>query len=159
VNRASASAARLAADAARCHAALRARVPLPAANRAECAAMMRRFALAICVAMLAFASAAAWAAPERRCGWLVNPTPGNWWLTDRDGEWVLGSQGQEPVAGMEAIPDMTTRDWVATNGSYGYGCACLTVETAPRRQVLRVLAATQLPIARCRADRALPAPG
>ncbi|MEO3474796.1 DUF4087 domain-containing protein [Roseomonas sp. CAU 1739] len=98
------------------------------------------------------------AAPERRCGWLVNPTPGNWWLTDRDGQWWLASQGGEPVPGMDVIPDMSTRDWVATNGYYGHGCACLTLDTAPGRQVRRVIAAQQLSLARCQADRALPSP-
>ena len=99
------------------------------------------------------------AAPERRCGWLENPTPGNWWLTDRDGQWVLSSQGREPVEGMEEIPDMTTRGWVATNGSYGYGCACLVLDTAPGGRVQRVLAAEPLALSRCRGDRALPRPG
>ena len=94
---------------------------------------------------------------ERRCGWLHNPTPANWWLTDREGDWVLSSQGGPPVPGMDSIPDMTTREWVRTNGHHGHGCACLTIEVehAPRR-VLRVLAATPLPLALCQADRALP---
>ena len=26
---------------------------------------------------------------ETRCGWVVNPTPGNWWLNDRDGSWIF----------------------------------------------------------------------
>ena len=122
--------------------------------------MMGRSGLVLGVAMvMTLAAVPAQAAPERRCGWLVNPTPAKWWLRDRDGEWVLSVQGREPVAGMDTVPDMTTRGWVATNGSYGYGCACLTLETAPGRQVLRVLAADPLPIARCRADRALPPPG
>lgn len=111
------------------------------------------------IALACAMSLPAQAAPERRCGWLDNPTPGNWWLTDRDGQWVLSTQGREPVPGMDAIPDMTRHGWVATNGSYGRGCACLTLDTAPGRRVLRVLAADPLPLARCRSDRALPAPG
>lgn len=100
-----------------------------------------------------------WAAPERRCGWLHNPTPANWWLHDRDGQWVLSVQGGAEVPGMDRVPDMTTRGWVATNGSYGYGCACFTLETEPAaRRVMRVIAAEPLPLGRCRADRALPAP-
>jgi hypothetical protein len=121
-------------------------------------AAMTRAGLFLAVAMLG-AVPAAQAAPERRCGWLENPTPANWWLTDRDGQWILSTQGREPVDGMEAIPDMTTRGWVETNGSYGYGCACLVLDTAPGRRVLRVLSAEALPLARCRADRALPRPG
>ncbi len=116
---------------------------------------MRAAAAIVAMGML-FGGGAAQAAPERRCGWLVNPTPANWWLRDRDGEWVLSVQGGEPVAGMDLVPDMTVRGWVATNGSYGYGCACLTLDTAPGRRVVRVLGAEPLPLARCRADRALP---
>jgi hypothetical protein len=102
----------------------------------------------------------AMAAPERRCGWLQNPTPANWWLRDRDGEWVLSVQGGPPVPGMDEVPDMTTRGWVATNGPYGYGCACFTLEVdRAARQVLRVISAEPLPLQRCRGDRALPAPG
>lgn len=112
--------------------------------------------IAALVSMMPIVAAAA---PERRCGWLQNPTPANWWLEDRDGRWVLSAQGGPPVRGMDDIPDMTTRGWVATNGPYGYGCACFTLETeAASRSVLRVIAAEPLPLARCRADRALPAP-
>lgn len=120
---------------------------------------MRRTGLVLGLAMLALLGAQpAAAAPERRCGWLVNDSPGNWWLTDRDGQWVLGSQGSEPVRGMDRVPDMTTREWVRTNGYYGHGCACMTLDTAPGRRVQRVLAAEQLPLSRCRADRSLPRP-
>ena len=50
--------------------------------------------LAVAVAFLALAMLPA-RASENRCGWLVNPTPGNWWLTDRDGTWTLATQGME----------------------------------------------------------------
>ncbi len=122
---------------------------------------MGRAGLLVGVAMLTLAGApSAEAKPERRCGWLVNPTPANWWLRDRDGEWVLSVQGREPVPGMDLIPDMSTRGWVETNGHYGHGCACLVMETdAAARRVLRVVAAEPLPLSRCRADRALPPPG
>lgn len=121
---------------------------------------MGRVGLVLGVAMLVLGGALpAEAKPERRCGWLVNPTPANWWLRDRDGEWVLSVQGRDPVAGMDEVPDMSTRGWVETNGHYGYGCACLTLETAPGQRVVRVLAAEALPLSRCRADRALPPPG
>ena len=105
-------------------------------------------------ALLAVAQPAS--AAERRCGWLENPTPGNWWLVDRNGTWYLGAQGTDPVEGMELIPDMENKQWVKTNGSYGYGCACLTMEANRKdRLVTRVLSAKQLPLKVCRADRKL----
>ncbi|MFN3498292.1 MAG: DUF4087 domain-containing protein, partial [Pannonibacter indicus] len=43
----------------------------------------------VCAVAASLLAAPASAAPENRCGWIVNPTPGNWWLTDRDGDWIL----------------------------------------------------------------------
>ena len=111
-----------------------------------------RAALPLLLVLLAGSAQAA----ERRCGWLANPTPRNFWLNDRDGEWMLSVQGGESAEGMEALPDMVNRQWVRTNGYYGYGCACLVVETdRAAMRILRVVSAEQLPLARCRADRGL----
>lgn len=96
---------------------------------------------------------------QRRCGWLSNPTPANYWLADRDGEWTLAAQGGYQAPGMDDLPDMTTRGWVSTNGSYGYGCACLTVSTDRRTmRVTRIFSATPVPLRQCRADRSLRRP-
>jgi hypothetical protein len=85
---------------------------------------------------------------ERRCGWLMNPTPGNWWLFDGHGEWILGTQGSEPAPGMEDMPDMSIA-----------GCACMTISYDPAtRRVTRVADAKPKPLRQCRADRALPRP-
>lgn len=109
---------------------------------------------------LAAAAALAAAAPggtERRCGWIDNPTPANWWLTDRDGEWLIGAQGGYQALGMEAMPDMTIRGWVRTNGHHGYGCGCMDVRVDRRaRRITRILRARPLPLRQCRADRRLP---
>ena len=95
--------------------------------------------------------------PERRCGWLQNPTPANWWLVDRDGEWLIGAQGGYQAPGMDDMPDMTIEGWVEVNGHYGYGCACLDVAVDRRsRRVTRLYAARPLPLRQCRADRRLP---
>jgi hypothetical protein len=100
------------------------------------------------------------AASGRRCGWLHNPTPANWWLVDGDGQWVLGSQGSEPVAGMDEMPDMSAGEWVETNGYYGYGCACMDMVVDPASgDVLRISRATPKPLAQCKADPKLPDPG
>src|SRR5437868_13194364 len=61
---------------------------------------------------------------QRRCGWLSNPTPANISLFDRDGEWIFGVQGGYQVEGDWDWPAFGARDWVKTNGNYGYGCAC-----------------------------------
>jgi hypothetical protein len=107
-------------------------------------------------ALAAFATAGS---PERRCGWLQNPTPANWWLVDRDGEWILGVQGGYQAPGMDEMPDMSTRGWVETNGHYGYGCACMSVTTNRRTgRVTRLFSATPVPLRQCRADRRLPRP-
>lgn len=106
------------------------------------------------IALPAFAQRA----PERRCGWLQNPTPANYWLVDRDGEWTLSAQGGYQAPGMdEHLVDMTTRGWVRTNGSYGYGCACMRVTTDRRSgRITRLFSATPVPLRQCRADRRLP---
>jgi Protein of unknown function (DUF4087) len=104
-------------------------------------------------------TAPAQAAPEKRCGWLHNPTPANWWLDDRHDSWTLSAQGGFMAAGFDDLPDMRARGWVDTNGSYGYGCACLTVETDKRQsRITRVYRAQSLPLAQCRRDRHLPKP-
>jgi hypothetical protein len=106
------------------------------------------------IAALALASTST---PETRCGWLQNPTPANYWLIDRDGEWTIGAQGGFRAEGWDDMPDMSARGWVGTNGSYGYGCACLTV-TADRAtmRITRIIAARAVPLRQCRADRRLP---
>jgi Protein of unknown function (DUF4087) len=96
---------------------------------------------------------------ETRCGWIVNPTPGNWWLSDADEDWIMMVQGGDGGApGMELIPDLTLGDWVPVNGSYGYGCACMEVETDGVDRILKITGVTQLALQKCIADPALTAP-
>ena len=112
--------------------------------------------IALLLALAAAATAPA-AASERRCGWLQNPTPANYWLVDRDGEWLLSAQGGYQAPGLDDMPDMSTAGWVEVNGSYGYGCACMTVATDRRtRRVTRLFSATPVPLRQCRNDRRLP---
>lgn len=112
--------------------------------------------LALCAATVAALLPAAAARAETRCGWIVNPTPGNWWLTDAESDWNLATQGTEGAPGMELIPDLTEGEWVETNGSYGHGCACVEVDTDGIDTVFEVFSFRQLPLARCENDRALP---
>ena len=100
-------------------------------------------------------------ATEKRCGWLVNPTPRNWWLIDAAGWWLIIRQDRDTEpAGMDLIPDLTVKDWVVTNPpSGGYACACLFVETnGGQKRVTRILSVKQKPIAACRADPKLQKP-
>ena len=122
-------------------------------GRAPGCAALARYVIAVAL-FPALAGAA-----ERRCGWLENPTPGNFSLRDSQGEWVMGEQGGYQADGMDETPDFTTRGWVGTNGNYGYGCACLVgTFDSRKRQVVRIVTAEPVPLARCKADRKLPAP-
>jgi hypothetical protein len=103
------------------------------------------------------AASATAASPALRCGWFVNPTPGNAWLIDRDGEWVIGLQGGHQADG--DWPTFSAARWVRDNGHYGHGCACLRMTADPHtRQVLRIDEAASRPLAVCRRDRRLPRP-
>jgi hypothetical protein len=116
-------------------------------------------ALMIIAAVFAAAPDAAARQPERRCGWLVNPTPANFWLTDRHGSWILGVQGGYQAPGMDNMPDMTTRGWVETNVHYGYGCGCMTAIVDPvTKRVRQLISAEPRPLRQCRSDRRLPPP-
>jgi len=97
------------------------------------------------------------AVAEERCGWLDNPTPGNFWLHDRDGEWTISEQGLYYAPGFDNMPDMTTQGWVATNGSYGHGCACLDVQVDKKSGLItKLVSARPLPLKRCKDDKKLP---
>ena len=101
--------------------------------------------------------AAAPAHPQTRCGWFVNPTPGNAWLEDRDGEWTIATQGDYEADG--DWPPFEDAQWVPVNGSHGYGCACLeAVVDAQAHRVVRILSARARPLEVCRRDRALKEP-
>jgi Protein of unknown function (DUF4087) len=105
-------------------------------------------------------------AAEKRCGWVINPTPANWSLTDRDGEWLMSLQGGYSAPGMDELPDMTTKGWVRTNRNYGYGCACLSVDTNIDEpgdpvfwgRIKRIYSAKPVPLRQCRTDKKLPKP-
>lgn len=111
---------------------------------------------------LAIMSLPAAADGERRCGWYSSPTPGNLMLTDRDAVWWIQMQGRPDPKGIENAPAFDERQFVETNvpgSGYGYGCACMTVETnAKQQRITRIIAGDILPLARCRNDRSLPEP-
>ncbi|MBE9185155.1 DUF4087 domain-containing protein [Microcoleus sp. LEGE 07076] len=96
-------------------------------------------------------------AGETRCGWLYNPTPANWFLTDKAGSWTISVQGGYQARGMDFLPNIDSRQFVKTNGNYGYGCACLSV--TPNRKQMRITeikSGKALPLSTCQRDRNLP---
>lgn len=89
-----------------------------------------------------------------RCGWFDNPTPNNAWLIDRDGEWTISEQGGHQAEG--DWPSLNGRQWVATNGSHGHGCACMRVIAIPgSHDIARILSTQAKPLQQCRKDPAL----
>jgi hypothetical protein len=95
-------------------------------------------------------------ATETRCGWLQNPTPGNWYLRDTNGTWVISRQGGYQAKGMDNIPS-DEKEYVRTNGYYGYGCACLDVATDTNRmRIITIQGGEALPLSTCREDPNLP---
>lgn len=107
------------------------------------------------IAAMILGAGAGAAAAETRCGWIDNPTPANWWLTDAEGQWTIMTQGGSPPPGMDLIPDLTVGEWVATNGSYGYGCGCMEVVTDAGMQITEIRSFAQKPVAACANDPAL----
>ena len=109
------------------------------------------------VALLCLALPSQSRAEETRCGWISNPTPRNWWLDDRDKTWTIMTQGpeDEPPEGMDLISDISEKEFVRTNGYYGYGCACLSVETDGDERITKIFSFRQLPLSQCRNDKAL----
>jgi hypothetical protein len=115
--------------------------------------MKNLLAIALCCC---FAPAVAHA--EKRCGWLLNPTPRNWSMTDADGEWVIMVQGGYEAKGMDKISDMQEGEFVAMNYSHGYACYCLDVRTTDDGAIDEIFSSEHLPLAACRRDEALSEP-
>jgi hypothetical protein len=91
---------------------------------------------------------------EMRCGWFSNPTPANASLFDNAAEWIIGVQGGYQAEG--DWPAFSAKQWVETNGHYGYGCACLRVRVdRSERQIIAIESAQARELSVCRRDRAL----
>ncbi len=99
-------------------------------------------------------------AAENRCGWYVNPTPGNFYLSDRDGDWWMRSQGGLEAEGFDNAPDFDPKQYVKLQpNGYGYGCACFSVDTdKAEKNITRIYSGKILPLARCRNDKTLTKP-
>jgi len=110
-------------------------------------------AMALCLSILPLNTQAA----ENRCGWVDNPTPGNWWITDRDDTWFISKMGDFQIdqKSMQYLKP-SQKEYVKTNGNYGYFCACLTVDVDKKnKRIVKIYKSEQLPIDRCANDAAL----
>lgn len=129
--------------------------------------MIRRLAryrvfILICLLLIfAFASAHSGASTSRvaviaetRCGWFSNPTPANASLYDRDAEWIVAVQGGHQADG--DWPAFGSGQWEKTNGNYGYGCACMRVQTNSKTHEVSMIESAQArALSACRNDAAL----
>ena len=112
------------------------------------------FALTFVSAQLRSPATPAFEKAETRCGWFSNPTPANASLFDREGEWIIGVQGGYQAEG--DWPSFSPKQWVQTNGHYGYGCACLRVRVdRSERRILVIESAQARALSVCRRDPAL----
>jgi hypothetical protein len=82
-----------------------------------------------------------------RCGWWVNPSPGNVWLNDAHGSWTLGVQGGYQAKG-NLYPTFSHGQFIPTSptGDYGYGCACITGTFDPASKHVVTVTATKAQI-------------
>ncbi|ELY5817304.1 DUF4087 domain-containing protein [Cronobacter turicensis] len=95
---------------------------------------------------------------EIRCGWLENPTPSNIWLADKDGEWVISLQGDREAIDIERLSGFSEKEYLNTNGNYGYGCACLLVDIDKAGGfVTKIYHSDNVSLAKCKNDAALKA--
>jgi uncharacterized protein DUF4087 len=119
----------------------------------------RRIVIAAVAIGLAVTAPLGPALAEMRCGWLENPTPGNWWLKDSRGLWIISAQGGPYAEGVDKLPQPSPDRFVATNGQYGYMCACVSGTFDPAAQtVTRIEAARASALSACRDDKTLPTP-
>lgn len=123
---------------------------------------MHRLAAIVAMSLIAITPAIA---AETRCGWYMNPTPGNLWLMDKDATWTITSQGDVDGAGAKGIdnaPDFDEKQFVETNNpgsGYGYGCACMSVTVdRPEERITEIFSGEIKPLSVCKADKSLPSP-
>jgi hypothetical protein len=142
------------------------RRPIDSERAVKEKAVRRRLIFFGCVLSAVLVSVSVYTAPrvesasdaefETRCGWFSNPTPANIWLYDRDGEWTIGVQGGYQVEGDWDWPEFKPKQWVETNGHYGYGCVCMQMRVDKEtRQVVEIKSSRARPLSVCRKDRAL----
>ena len=113
----------------------------------------------IALAALSVAFPVSVSASETRCGWYGNTTPGNWWLTDSEAQWTIAAQLGFQAQGMNNLPQIDNMQKILTsrNNFYGYGCACLEVETdKSTNRITMIYGSEALPLSTCRNDPNLP---
>jgi hypothetical protein len=84
-----------------------------------------------------------------------NPTPANASLYDRQREWIIAVQGGYQTKG-DWPPAFSSKQWIETNGHYGYGCACLRVRVnRATDEVIEIESSRPRALSACRRDRTL----
>jgi hypothetical protein len=121
---------------------------------------LQRAVFAVITATTVLTISATSYARERRCGWVVNPTPGSWFFKDKDGIWELSSQGRLGVPGFDDMGDVGIEDIPIREDDpeslWRAACACFEMSVdSTQTKVLRIIKATKRPIAACRKDRAI----
>jgi hypothetical protein len=75
---------------------------------------------------------------------------------DNDGRWIISQQGGYEAKGMDNLPT-NEKDYVKTNGYYGYGCVCMDVVTdSARLRISETCGGESLPLSTCRQDPNVP---
>ncbi|MHA2710217.1 DUF4087 domain-containing protein [Vibrio owensii] len=111
-----------------------------------------------CIVFLGMFFALTAIAEETRCGWLENPSPANMWLIDRDGTWNILFQGTPSVLNEESMELLyqaiaNENEFVRTNRSHGFSCACLTVDADKgTNSITAIYKSKQLPLKQCLED-------
>lgn len=95
------------------------------------------------------------------CGWLVHPADRTYSLIESGTTWSIQKPDDfSSAAGWQGGPEFATDKWIATDGPYGYGCACLNIiKSVGARMVTRYEGGRAMPLAWCRSEPGLKEPG
>lgn len=106
--------------------------------------------------VLALASVSVAASADTRCGWILNPTPGNTALIDGDGDWVVSVQGGYQAQGV-LNANVSTDQFIEVNGNYGYYCGCISGKFDNKAKLVKRIDSDSVkPLKACLMDSKIP---
>jgi hypothetical protein len=89
------------------------------------------------------------------CGWLDNPTPQNMDFVDGNATWTISQQGSKEAKGLPLKVNFG-KEFVTTQASYGYGCACIEAITdSATMKVVEIKSIKEKKLSDCRNDKSL----